>query len=517
MRRRAPSKSAARTARRLAQLVRLSWRGSRTCAREGCRAQPNANEPSSASVQAQRCGGHANSCETYRGETANSPGGRRGNCRCPTARSCRGHASSGSHAARRRRASDGRVPHGGHCSFQKEKESQSRKSAGRAGPSRPCYFLVSPCCGRRRKTVGREPQHGVLLAPILSSSCAIASVFAAFHPHGACKPAPAMACATVAAGSPNEVRGARGTRPTPSGLLAPPHTARGLPACGPLARCSWPAFSGRLVHSHLAHGLLCASDPFARCSWPAFSGRSVHSHAAHGAPPQRSWPTGTRLVAYPCRALGPLAHGSWRILSVPLALSFARGSRPTRIGLGPLARGSWHPLSVLLGTRLMACPLRAFGPLARGSWHTPSVLLTHWHTARGLPAQGVRSTRTRLTASVSLTHSYTARAAHPLRAHARRAHDARCSPAWLAVQSRVARGTTARGSWCPAPFPATQGTTSAGALFGGRPRGATSSASCLPTSQPRAGGWNPATQTPLVDLNGVDGGREILKRWTQRM
>ena len=191
MRRRAPSKSAARTARRLAQLVRLSWRGSRTCAREGCRAQPNANEPSSASVQAQRCGGHANSCETYRGETANSPGGRRGNCRCPTARSCRGHASSGSHAARRRRASDGRVPHGGHCSFQKEKESQSRKSAGRAGPSRPCYFLVSPCCGRRRKRVGREPQHGVLLAPILSSSCAIASVFAAFHPHGACKPAPA--------------------------------------------------------------------------------------------------------------------------------------------------------------------------------------------------------------------------------------------------------------------------------------------------------------------------------------
>ena len=298
MRRRAPSKSAARTARRLAQLVRLSWRGSRTCAREGCRAQPIANEPSSASAQAQRCGGHANSCETYRGETANSPGGRRGNCRCPTARSCRGHASSGSHAARRRRASDGRVPHGGHCSFQKEKESQSRKSAGRAGPSRPCYFLVSPCCGRRRKRVGREPQHGVLLAPILSSSCAIASVFAAFHPHGACKPAPAMACATVAAGSPNEVRGARGPRPTLQGswprrtrLVAYPpadhsHAARGPPSQGVWSTRTWP----------MAYSLR-ASDPFARCSWPAFSGRSVHSHTAHGAPSQRSWPT--------------LARGSW--------------------------------------------------------------------------------------------------------------------------------------------------------------------------------------------------------------
>ena len=142
MRRRAPSKSAARTARRLAQLVRLSWRGSRTCAREGCRAQPNANEPSSASVQAQRCGGHANSCETYRGETANSPGGRRGNCRCPTARSCRGHASSGSHAARRRRASDGRDPHGSRPLFvSKGKRKQKSQVCGPRGPVSTMLFF----------------------------------------------------------------------------------------------------------------------------------------------------------------------------------------------------------------------------------------------------------------------------------------------------------------------------------------------------------------------------------------
>ena len=187
----------------------------------------------------------------------------------------------------------------GHCSFQKEKESKSRKSAGRAGPSRPCYsFLIHTRCGRRRKSRQGASTRSAPRANTLVELRHRVSLFAAVHPHGACKPAPAMACATVAAGSPNEVRGARGPRPTLQGswprrtrLVAYPpadhsHAARGPPSQGVWSTRTWP----------MAYSLR-ASDPFARCSWPAFSGRSVHSHTAHGAPSQRSWPT--------------LARGSW--------------------------------------------------------------------------------------------------------------------------------------------------------------------------------------------------------------